>query len=82
VGGELPVDDSLPDERGEAVGDFGHDGDGPFLTDGPIHEDVLLEVAVAQFEDDVVAVGALIGVEHANDVLGFDTLEDLYLLHE
>ena len=73
---------SLFYQGNESVHDLPYDLDRPFLGDNCILLDVFFEVAVAEFLDDVVIVGALHYLIHGDDVLGLDLLQDLYLLHE
>jgi hypothetical protein len=76
------MDDALSDESEEAVDDLPEDIDGLVLGSEGGDLEVLLEVGVAEFLDDVVIVGGLHDVVDGDDVLGLDLLEDLYLLEE
>jgi hypothetical protein len=76
------MDDAFADEGEEAVDDLAEEVDGLGLGGVGGEFEVLLEVGVAEFLDDVVVVGALHDVVDGDDVLGLDLLQDLYLLQE
>ena len=79
---KVPMHYSLFYQGNESVHDLPYDLDRPFLGDNCILLDVFFEVAVAEFLDDVVIVGALHDLVDGDDVLGLDLLQDLYLLQQ
>jgi hypothetical protein len=78
----VPMDDSFADQGNEAVHDLLEEFDCLLLGDVVVDLEVLFEVALAEFLDDVVVVGALHDFVDGNDVFRFHLLQDLYFLQE
>jgi hypothetical protein len=71
------VDDSFLDERDESVADLFEQTDCFSLGDLRVLLQILFQVAITYLLDDVVVMAALHHIHHANDVLGFQHLQDL-----
>lgn len=76
------MDNALFDQRQEPIDDLPEDLNGLGLGGVRGDPEVLFEVGVAEFLDDVVIVCGFHDVVDSDNVLGLDLLEDLYLLEE
>ena len=76
------MDDAFLHQRHEAVGDVPQYLDSFGLGKRSVGGDEILELALAQFLDDVVVIGTLHDLIDGHDVGGFDLLQDLYFLEQ
>lgn len=73
---------SLLDKGNKSITNLSKDVSRSFFWDMRVLVDILFQVAITYLLDDVVVMRAFHDVEHADDVLGFEQLQDLYFGEE
>jgi hypothetical protein len=76
------VDDTLLDEGKESIADLFKDSDGLQFREAGSLIEVVLEIRIAKFLDNVVVVAALHDIQHAYHVLRLQQLQDPDLREE